>query len=273
MTGVAETPAAAAQVSEHAPEPSEGITKAPVGTSEPPPSKGSDAQAEPAGAAGQTEAPASRSTANLAASASTADFDAPSKEAAPSERAEEAKEVEVEHAEDVPEHKEQTASAAVTPSASAAAAASTAASSADALTEPQEDVPAEPAAARDEMPTATPHEATEGAEAPFSEPASPPDTTEPADAPSAPAPSAPAFASITAAAGNYGLSSEEAERLASQFQGTTLSTAPTFTADDAWDTPSLAIPLSDSADATSEPRRAAEDRARLPEWAAENPWG
>ncbi|KAI3625774.1 hypothetical protein CBS9595_001135 [Malassezia furfur] len=267
--GVTGPPAATEQASEPMPGSKEGATEVSVDTKEPTQTVGSDATA---GAVEQAEAPAQHSVDNLAASASATDLDAPSQVPVPTER-EEASSARPGQ-EEVPVSKKPASPSAALDSP--ARAASAAAASAEALTEPHQNVRAEPTAARDAEPATMSHDATERSEAPSPSPptvpVSPPDTDEPTDAPPAPAPPAAAFASVAATAGNYGLSSEEAERLASQFQGTTLSAAPTFSADDAWDSPSLAIPLSDSADASNDPRRAA-DRARLPEWAAENPWG
>lgn len=144
-----------------------------------------------------------------------------------------------------------------------------------------EPAPAEPASADVVEPApatpAAPQPAALGPAEPAMAPA--PEPSEPANTTLA-APSNPknTLSPVVAAANHYGLSSDEAKRLASQFSGMSFASEPS--ADDAWDPPSLAIPPSLPQPTHQRGRMdrtdtlpGAEDDADLPAWAAENPWG
>lgn len=88
-------------------------------------------------------------------------------------------------------------------------------------------------------------------------------------------------ASPTAAASSYGLSSEEAQRLASQFHNLSMRPPMEPLATEEWDTPAFDFPSALAAPESEHPTAARPEpaslagggAARLPEWAAENPWG
>lgn len=99
---------------------------------------------------------------------------------------------------------------------------------------------------------------------------SPPDTAEASTTKSPP--SSKPFSSVVAAAGSYGLSSEEAKRLASEFQGVSLGPSTALADENEWGSSSFSMPVSGSENKDADPSRN-QQASRIPEWAAENPWG